>query len=335
MPFNIYITRQIPEEGITTLKKFCETVEINPYDRSLTYDELLKNVKGRDAVLTMLSDRIDARLIQEAAETSQGGKGKTGLKIIANYAVGYDNIDISTATANGIVVTNTPGVLTDSTADMAWVLLFSITRRIVEGDRLTRSGKFSGWAPMLLLGSDIKEKTLGIVGAGRIGTAMAVRSQGWNMKVLYTTQSRRNTVLEESLGAKRVDLETLLKESDFISVHTPLSEKTKHLIGAKELLLMKKTAYLINTARGSVIDEVALVHALKNKLIAGAGLDVYEDEPRLKPGLAELDNVVLAPHLGSATVETRTRMSVMAAEDIIAVLNGQKPKNCVNPEVLL
>jgi len=323
MSFKVYVTRQIPEEGINLLKKFCRMVEVNPHDSPLTYDELLMQVKGRDAILTMLSDRIDERLMSEAKS----------LKVIANYAVGYDNIDIKAATAKGIVVTNTPGVLTDSTADMAWALLFSIARRIVEGDKVTRVGKFVGWAPMFLLGRDVVGKTLGIIGAGRIGTAMAMRSRGWCMKVLYTTQSNRNAVLEEMLGAKRVDLETLLKESDFISIHTPLSEKTRHLIGAKEISLMKKTAYLINTARGSVIDEAALVNALKNKQIAGAGLDVYEEEPKLKPGLAELDNVVLAPHLGSATVESRTKMAVMAAENIIAVLNKQKPKNCVNPEV--
>jgi len=325
MPFNLYITRQIPEDGIALLKKFCRTVEINPYDRPLIYDELLRQVKGRDAILTMLSDRVDAKLISEAEN----------LKIIANYAVGYENINIKTATAKGIIVTNTPGVLTDSTADMAWALLFSVARRIVESDKLVRTGKFMGWSPTLLLGSDLIGKTLGIVGAGRIGTAMAMRSRGWCMKVLYTTQSNRNVVLEEMLGAKRVDLETLLKESDFISIHIPLSEKTKHLIGTKELSMMKRTAYLINTARGAVIDEAALVIALKNKQIAGAGLDVYEEEPKLKPGLAELDNVVLAPHLGSATVGTRTKMAIMTVENIIAVLSKQKPKNCVNPEVFV
>jgi lactate dehydrogenase-like 2-hydroxyacid dehydrogenase len=323
MSFNVFITRKIPEEGINLLKKVCQKVEVNPHDRPLTYDELMQESKGRDAMLTMLSDKMDARLIQEA----------TNLKVIANYAVGYDNVDIKAATSKGVVVTNTPGVLTDSTADMAWALLFSVTRRIVEGDKLTRAGKFTGWAPMMLLGGDLVGKTLGIIGAGRIGTAMAMRSRGWNMRVLYMTQSRRNGVLEEMLGAKRVDLETLLKESDFISLHAPLSEKTKHLIGAKELSRMKRTAYLINTGRGAVINEEALVHALRNKQIAGAGLDVYEEEPKLKPGLAALDNIVLAPHLGSATVETRTKMSIMAAENIIAVLNKQKPNNCVNPEV--
>lgn len=323
MSFNVFITRKIPEEGINLLKKVCQKVEVNPHDRPLTYDELMQESKGRDAMLTMLSDKMDARLIQEA----------TNLKVIANYAVGYDNVDIKAATSKGVVVTNTPGVLTDSTADMAWALLFSVARRIVEGDKLTRAGKFTGWAPMMLLGGDLVGKTLGIIGAGRIGTAMAMRSRGWNMRVLYMTQSRRNGVLEEMLGAKRVDLETLLKESDFISLHAPLSEKTKHLIGAKELSRMKRTAYLINTGRGAVINEEALVHALRNKQIAGAGLDVYEEEPKLKPGLTGLDNVVLAPHLGSATVETRTKMSLMAAENITAVLSKQKPNNCVNPEV--
>src|SRR3990167_4526683 len=211
MSFKVYVTRQIPEEGINLLKKFCRMVEVNPHDSTLTYDELLRQVKGRDAILTMLSDRIDAYLISES----------NGLKVIANYTVGYDNIDIKAATAKGIVVTNTPGVLTDSTADMAWALLFSIARRIVEGDKVTRVGKFVVWAPMFLLGRDVVGKTLGIIGAGRIGTAMAMRSRGWCMKVLYTTQSNRNAVLEEMLGAKRVDLETLLKESDFISATFP------------------------------------------------------------------------------------------------------------------
>jgi len=320
MSFRVFVTRLIPEKGINLLKIFCQTVEINPYDRSLTHDELLHHVKDSDAILTMLSDEIDARLINETVK----------LKVIANYAVGYDNIDIKTATERGIFVTNTPGVLTDSTADMAWALLFSITRRVVEGDKYTRAGKFVGWEPMLLLGGDLVGKTLGIVGAGRVGTAMAMRSMGWLMKVLYTSRSSRNTVLEESLCARRVSLDTLLRESDFVSIHVPLTGETRHMIGAKELSLMKKTAYLINTARGAVIDEEALVNALKNKQIAGAGLDVYEEEPKLKPGMKELDNVVLAPHLGSATIETRTRMAVIAAENIISVLKGERPKNCVN-----
>lgn len=323
MPFNVFVTRAIPEDGIARLRMSCDTVEINPHDRSLTYDELLDQIKCRDAVLTMLSDKIDANLIQQAKE----------LKIIANYAVGYDNIDIDAATAKGVVVTNTPGVLTDSTADMAWALLFSIARRTVEGDKFTREGKFLGWEPLLLLGGDFREKTLGIIGAGRIGTAVALRSRGWDMKVLYATRSNRNSLLEETLNAKRVDVETLLHESDFISINTRFSEETRHLIGPREFSKMKSTAYLVNTARGAVIDEEALVDALRNRQIAGAGLDVYEEEPCLKPGLAELSNVVLAPHLGSATIETRTKMSLMAAENIIAVLRKRRPENAVNPQV--
>ena len=325
MTGSVYITRRIPEEGIAKLKECCETVEINPDDRPLTYDELLEQVKGRDAILTMLSDRIDARLLHEAKN----------LKVIANYAVGFDNIDIGAATSHGIVVTNTPDVLTEATADIAWALLFAVARRIVEGDRVTRNGEFTGWSPLFLLGGDLVGKTLGIIGSGRIGTAMALRSRGWNMKVLYTSQKSNNAVLEEKLNARRVELETLLRESDFISLHTPFTEKTRHMIGRDEFAMMKRTAYLINTARGAVIDEAAMVDALRNNMIAGAGLDVYEEEPELKPGLAALDNVVLAPHLGSATVETRSRMSIMAAESIITVLKGQKPENCLNPEVVL
>ncbi|KHE92340.1 MAG: D-glycerate dehydrogenase [Candidatus Scalindua rubra] len=325
MTGSVYITRGIPEEGIARLKECCGTVEINPDDRPLTYDELVEQVKGRDAILTMLSDRIDVQLLKEAKN----------LKVIANYAVGFDNIDIGAATSHGIVVANTPGVLTEATADMAWALLFAIARRIVEGDRVTRKGEFTGWSPLFLLGGDLVGKTLGIIGSGRIGTAMALRSRGWCMKVLYTSQKKNNAVLEEELNAKRVALETLLKESDFISLHTPFTEKTRHLIGKDEFAIMKRTAYLINTARGAVIDEAAMVDALRSNRIAGAGLDVYEEEPKLKPGLEALDNVVLAPHLGSATVETRGRMSIMAAESIIAVLKGQKPENCLNPEVIL
>jgi Lactate dehydrogenase and related dehydrogenases len=325
MTGSVYITRGIPDEGIARLKECYETVEINPGDRPLTYDELLEQAKGRDAILTMLSDRIDAQLLNEAEN----------LKVIANYAVGFDNIDIGAATSHGIVVTNTPDVLTEATADMAWALLFAVARRIVEGDRVTRKGEFTGWSPLFLLGGDLVGKTLGIIGSGRIGTAMALRSRGWCMKVLYTSQKNNNVVLEEKLNARRVELETLLKESDFISLHTPLTEETRHMIGRDEFAIMKRTAYLINTARGAVIDEAALVDALRNNRIAGAGLDVYEEEPKLKPGLASLDNVVLAPHLGSATVETRSRMSIMAVESIIMVLKGQKPENCLNPEVIL
>lgn len=323
MGFNVYVTREIPQDGLDILRRECEKVEINPEDRVLSPKELIENVKGRDGVLCLLTDAIDG----EAFDAAQRAK------IFANYAVGYNNIDISAATKRGIMVTNTPGVLTETTAEMAWALLFSIARKISESDRYTRAGKFKGWAPMLFLGSDVGEKTLGIIGAGRIGTAMAKKSSGFKMKVLYT-DAVKNDELESELEAKKVDLEVLLKESDFISVHVPLNSQTTHLIGEREFSLMKSTAYLINTSRGPVVDEKVLVKILQEKRIAGAGLDVYEDEPELKPGLAELDNVILAPHLASATFETRTKMAVMAARNLVAGLKGQKPPNLVNPEVL-
>jgi lactate dehydrogenase-like 2-hydroxyacid dehydrogenase len=231
------------------------------------------------------------------------------------------------------MITNTPGVLTDATADMAWALLFAVARRIAESDRYTRAGAFEGWGPMLFLGGDITGQTLGILGAGRIGTAMALRSVGFNMNVLYT-DSVQNETLENTLGARRVHLDTLLTTSDFVSVHVPLTAETTHLVGARELALMKPTAYLINTSRGPVVDEEALVEALKARSIAGAGLDVYEHEPRVAPGLVELDSAVLAPHIASATIHTRTRMATMAAGNLIAGLEGKRPPNLVNAEVL-
>lgn len=319
--FKVFVTRIIPQEGLEMLRKECH-VEVFPLDRPITREELLEAVKDKDGLLCLLSDRVDK-------EVMEAGRN---LRVISNYAVGYDNIDIEEATKRGIIVTNTPGVLTEATAEMAWALLFSVSRRIVEGDRLVRSGGFKGWAPMLLLGSGASGKTLGIVGAGRIGQAMALKSRGFEMKVLYFARSRKET-LERELGAEKAGLHNLLRESDFVSIHLPLTPETHHLIGAKELGLMKKTAYLINTARGPIIDEKALVKALRKGTIAGAGLDVYEEEPRLAPGLAGLDNVVLAPHLGSATTETRRNMAVMAAEDLLAVLKGERAKNVVNQGV--
>ncbi|PKK81599.1 MAG: D-glycerate dehydrogenase, partial [Thermoplasmata archaeon HGW-Thermoplasmata-2] len=228
-------------------------------------------------------------------------------------------------------VTNTPGVLTDATADVAWALLFAAARRIAEGDRMVRTGKFNGWSPTMMLGQDVQGKILGVIGAGRIGTAFALKSRGFGMKVLYFAR-QRNEMLEKELGAKKVPLDELLKTADFVSIHIPLTAETKHLIGERELRTMKKTAVLVNTARGPVIDEKALAKALKEKWIFGAGLDVYENEPMVNEELLSLDNVVLAPHIGSATVETRSRMAMMAVENIIAALEGKVPPNCVNPE---
>jgi len=323
MGWNVYVTRRIPEPGIELLREHCEVVEVNPENRVLTKEELIANVKGRDGVLCLLTDTIDAEVLDAADKAV----------VFANYAVGYNNIDVDAATQRGIVITNTPGVLTDTTAEMAWALLFAIARRIVEADKFVRDGKFVGWDPMLLLGADVTGKTLGIIGAGRIGTAMALKSKGFNMRVLYNDAMGKNETLERELGAEFVDLDTLLKESDFVSIHVPLTPETHHLIGERELRLMKETAYLINTSRGPVVDETALVKALKEGWIAGAGLDVYENEPELAPGLAELENVVLAPHLGSATLQTRAKMALMAAENLISALKGEKPANIVNPEV--
>jgi D-3-phosphoglycerate dehydrogenase len=304
------------------LRERCQVVEVNPHDRVLTREELLRAVVGRDGVLCLLTDRIDAEVLGVAK----------GCKVLANCAVGYDNIDVSAATARGIVVTNTPGVLTDATADLTWALIFAVARRVVEGDRCVRDGEFRGWAPMLFLGGDITGQTLGIVGAGRIGQAVARRSAGFRMKVLYTDPSPRRE-LEKEIGARRVELDELLRGSDFVTLHTPLVTETRHLIGRREFALMKPTAYLINTARGPIVDEEALVEALREKRIAGAGLDVYENEPELAAGLADLPNVVLLPHLGSASTRTRTRMATMAAQNLLAVLEGRVPPNLVNADV--
>lgn len=319
----VYITRMLPQPAIDMLKERFD-VEIYPEDRAIPREVLMEKVRGVDALLPLLTDRIDAEVMDAA-----GGS----LRIIANYAVGYDNIDVEAATKRRIAVTNTPGVLTETTADLAWALMFAVARRIVESDRFTREGKFKGWGPMMFLGGDVYGKTLGVVGAGRIGTAVAMRAKGFNMRVLYTDVVR-NEKIEREVGARKVELEELLRESDFVTLHVPLTPSTHHLIGERELKMMKKTAYLINTSRGPVVDEKALVEALRSGEIAGAGLDVYENEPELTPGLAELDNVVLTPHIGSASVETRTRMATLAAENIIALFEGKRPPTIVNPEVL-
>lgn len=317
----VYVTRQIPKVGIDLLQERFE-VEVNPLDHPLSHSELVEKVKDRDGVICVLNDAIDREVLEASAA-----------KIFSNCAVGYDNIDIQAATQLGIMVTNTPGVLTDTTAELAWALIFSVARRIVEGDRFTRGGRFKGWSPMLLLGTDIGGKTLGILGAGRIGTAVALKSRGLPMKILYS-DLRENRVIENELNARKVDLYELLRESDFLTIHLPLTKGTSHLIGERELDMMKQSAVLINTSRGPIVDETALVRSLRKRRIAGAGLDVYEKEPDLAPGLSDLDNVVLTPHVGSATIETRDRMATVAADNVIAGLSGQVPPNLVNREVL-
>jgi glyoxylate reductase len=319
--WKVFVTRRIPEEGLNILKKYCD-VEVNPYDRILRKDEIISALKDKDGLLCLLTDKIDRDIIYCDSK----------LKAISNYAAGYDNIDVTAATERGIPVTNTPGILTDTTAELAWALLFAVARRIVEGDKFTREGKFKGWAPLLMLGQDISGKTLGIIGAGRIGTAFALKSRGFNMKVLYTSR-RKNETLEKELNAKKVDLPVLLKNSDFVSIHVPLTKETRHMIGEEELKMMKRNAILINTSRGAVIDEKALIKALKEKWIFGAGLDVYEHEPKVSEELKKMDNVVLEPHIGSATLETRTKMAIIAAENLITSLKGEISKNCINPEV--
>ncbi len=317
----VYVTRRIPEQGIKMLEQHCE-VEVNSEDRLLTRKELLENVKGRDGLLCLLADKIDGEVMDAAGE----------LKGIANYAVGVDNISVSDATERGIPVSNTPDVLTDATAEMAWALLFAVSRRVVESDAYLRSGNWNGWGPLQFLGGDVTGTTLGVVGAGRIGTAMALKSRGFDMRVLYTNP-RRNERLERECGAERVELDRLLADSDFVSLHTPLRENTHHLITYNELTKMKPTAYLINTARGPVIKEADLLRVLQEERIAGAALDVYEFEPQITAGLEKLKNVVVTPHTGSATVGARTGMAKMAARNLLAMLQGRPAPNCVNPEV--
>lgn len=321
---SVFITRRIPEEGIRIVMEHCE-VEVSDYDGVLPRKMLLEKVRNRDGILCLLTDTID-RGVMEAAGPN--------LRVIANYAVGYNNIDVEEATWRGIMVTNTPGVLTETTADLAWALMMSVARRIVEGDKFVRVGKFRGWEPMLLLGTDVYGATLGIIGFGRIGQAMARRAQGFNMRVLYYDLVRAPFHVEKELRAEFRTLPELLQEADFVSIHVPLTKDTYHLIGEKELRMMRKEAYLINTARGPIVDEKALVKALREGWIRGAALDVFENEPEVEPGLLELDNVVLAPHIGSASYATRTKMAIMAAENLVRALRGEVPPNLVNPEVL-
>ena len=318
----IYITRNIPDRGINMLKGKGWEVVINPDDRILAKEELISILQqGQyDAVLCDLDDKITAEILDVAKAN--------GVKIIANYAVGYDNIDVKAATERGIMVTNTPGALTNTVAEHAFGLLLAIARRIPEADRYTRAGKFTSWGPTLFLGTDVSKKMLGIVGLGRIGSRVAYHAaKGFEMKVIYYDVKRSEEFEKEYGAVYRENVDDVFKEADFISIHVPLLPTTRHLVDARRLGMMKKTAYLVNTSRGAVIDEVALVEALKNRAIRGVALDVFENEPALTPGLAELENVILTPHIASATEETRQDMSRIAAENIIEALEGRTPPN--------
>jgi D-3-phosphoglycerate dehydrogenase len=323
MKKTVYVARMIPQETIDELRKHFEIL-VNPEDRALTKAELKEKAKGCDAIVSLITDTIDGELLDALGPQC---------KIVANYAVGINNFDVAAATKRGVVLTNTPGVLDDATATHTFALLLATARRIVEADRYVRAGKWKGWSPMFFIGMDVDRKTLGIAGLGRIGTNVARKARGFDMKILYSGP-HRNPQAEKEVGAMYVDKETLLRESDFLTLHVPLTPETRHYIGEKELKLMKKTAILINASRGPVVDEKALLKALQEKQIWAAGLDVFENEPEIVPGLLELDNVVVVPHIASATTETRINMGKIALNNIVKVLNGQPPETCVNPEVL-
>lgn len=318
----VLVTRALPEAGLRELRERCD-VTVFSADRQPTRAELLELLPSCDGLLCTLMDAVDDELLAAAPR----------LKAISNYAVGYDNIDVTAATRRGLPVTNTPGVLTVATAEMAWALMMAVTRRIVEGDHYVRDGRWTGWSPMMLLGMELSGKTLGIVGCGRIGLAVAKRAKAFEMQVLYTNRRRLDEATEQEYGLQYAALDDLLAASDVVSLHLPYAQESHHLIDRDKLHRMKQTAYLINTARGAVVDEAALAAALKEGRIAGAGLDVFEREPAVHPDLLGLDNVVLAPHLGSATLETRTKMAEMAAVNLARVLHGEHPLSLVNPEV--
>jgi len=313
------VTGNLPEHVLSKLKIHHEVL-VNNIDRPMSRESLLANIADIDGLLCVITDLIDDELMEKAPK----------LRVIANFGVGYDNIDVASATARGIWVANTPDVLTDATADLTFALILAVARRVVEGDRLTRSGNFPKWGPMVFLGSEVSGKILGIIGLGRIGKAVAHRAKGFGMSILYYNRHRLPEAEEKQLDATYVDMKTLLRSADFVSLHVSLNEETRRLIAAQELELMKPTSYLINVSRGPVVDEQALVEALRQKRIAGAGLDVYENEPSLSTGLAEQENAVLLPHVGSATIETRTRMAELAVTNLLAGLAGETPPNCLN-----
>jgi glyoxylate reductase len=311
----VVVTGRIPDAALDKLRA---SYEVDAWEgvESISRAELLHRVTGAEAIISLLTERIDAELLDAAGPQ---------LKVVANVAVGYDNIDVPSCTKRGVIATNTPGVLTEATADIAFGLILMATRRLGEGERLIRAGQPWKWGMFFLLGSSLQGKSLGIVGMGGIGQATARRAKAFGMEIIYQSRSEIDPAISADLGARRVDLEELLTVSDVVSLHCPYGPNTHHLIGAEQLAVMKETAYLVNTARGPIVDEAALALALREGQIAGAGLDVFEQEPKIHPWLLELENVALVPHLGSATVETRTAMAILAADNTLAVLGGKQP----------
>lgn len=318
----VLATRPLFPAAQEILNAACDTEYWTNPER-ISKEELFGRIQDKEGLVCLLTEKVNLELLSAAPK----------LRIASNVAVGFDNIDVAACTQRGVVATNTPGVLDETTADFAWTLLMAVGRRLVEGDTLARSGNWKGWDLDQLVGTDVWGKTLGIVGFGRIGRAMARRALGFQMKVIYTDAVRAPEAAEKELHAEFRSLDRLLADSDFVSVHVPLLPETRGLFDASRLSKMKPTAYLINTARGPVVDEAALVHALESGKIAGAALDVFENEPLIHPGLKR-PNVVLAPHIASASIETRTKMACMAAENVVALFKGQQPPNMLNPEIL-
>ena len=316
----VLVTGRIPQPGIDLLEQAGHEAIVWAGPGPMPRGELLHSVAGASAVISLISERIDAELLTAAGPS---------LRVVSNVAVGYNNIDVPACSAAGVVVTNTPGVLTDATADIAMALILMVTRRLAEGERLVRSGRPWGWSMFTMLGTDIRGRQLGVVGMGQIGTALARRARAFGMSVVYSNRAEADPAVVSELGARRVAMDELFATSDVVSLHCPYTPETRHLVSAARLRTMKQTAYLVNTSRGPVVDEEALVDALASGVISGAGLDVFEHEPEVHPGLLERDDVVLLPHLGSATVETRTGMAVLAARNTVAVLAGQPPLTAV------
>jgi len=317
VPEKVLVTREIPEAGLHPLEDFdVRVLSEAPPDR----DDLLEAARGAAGVLSTVTETIDGEFMDAAG---------AGLKVVANLAVGYDNVDVEAANERGVIVTNTPGVLDETTADVAFMLLLAAARRLGESERVLRAGNWEWWGPKLFMGPDVWGKKLGIVGLGRIGQAVARRAKGFDMDLLYHNRSRKEEA-EKELGARFVELDEMLETADFVTIHTPLTDETYHLMGEAELGKMKSEAVLVNTSRGPVVDEDALADALAEGRIFAAGLDVYEEEPKVHPKLLELENVVLAPHIGSGSIETRNKMAALAAEHLAAVLRGEQPRTPVN-----